>query len=331
MWGVTLEQMRILRRQPNFEKYMTMTDVVNKIVKPMTAGKGTGYALHCNNEAPLRAKVMVSHAWQENFVQFLETVEQSGLEGPFWVCAFSIYQNEDIENVTIQKQLGPSPSTGPFSTVLKQSERMLAVMTTSCDIYTRLWCVYEIYIAITLNVPVSLAAFNEVTTSGGGSDAMYNNAVLDSSGEPIHTKSAGCGNECDQTMIQNEIKKQAGGFDLVDDTVFWVRIKALIDDMPNAEKRMMVESMSFRPIGTCSASNTVSRQNAAIANAIAIWKEMQGGRKKESGNSRDDANVISINTGTRTISNADTNAAIDNPGIMELLQAKILICSSFCI
>jgi len=351
MWGITIEQMRNLRRQPNFEQNMTMYDVVNKIVKPMTSGKGTGYALYCNKEAPLRAKVMVSHAWQENFVQFLETVEQSGLKGPFWVCAFSIYQNEDIENVTIQKQLGPSPSTGPFSTVLKQSDRMLAVMTNSCDIYTRLWCVYEIFIAITLNVPVSLAAFNEITTSFGGSDAMYSNAVLDSSGKPILTKCSGCGNKSDQKMIQNEIKKQPGGFDLIDDTVFWVRIKALIDDMPNARRKMWGETMSMRPIGTCSASNIVTRQNAAIANAIAIWKEIQGGRKKKSRNSRDDASVIS--TGTRTISNTDTAAAqstddaasvdastaassfalgrnhvaksesIDNPGIMELVQERI--------
>ena len=335
MWGITLEQIRILKNQPTYNKGMTMHDVVTKIVKPITAGTGTGYALLCNNDAPKRAKVMVSHAWQESFDQFLETVEQSGLDGPFWVCSFSIYQNEDIDAVTIQKQLGSSLSNGPFSTVLKQSDRMLVLITPSCDIYTRLWCVYEMFVAITLNVPVSLAAFNAITTSGGGSDAMYKNAVLDSSGKLIITKKAKCGNKSDQLMIQNEIKKHVGGFDLIDDTVFWVRIKALIDDLPNARQKMRVESMSDRPIGTCSASNIATRQNAAIADAISVWKEAQGGRKKIS-KTTDDADSVGASTAdssfTRRGKNqfANSESADNSGGYMKIIQERIFNCGSLC-
>lgn len=220
----------------------------------------------------------VYSAWQENYKQFVDALSGSGIQGPFWVCALSIYQNEDLPDVTIEKQLGPIPSNGPFSTVLKQADHMVAIMTDLCDIYTRLWCVYEIFIAITLNVPVSLATYNEITTSGGASDAMYTNAVLDSSSKEVSTALATCGKQSDQIMIQKEILDNIGGFEVIDDTVMWVRIKALIDDMPEARQKMGLETMHYRPIGSCSASNIVTRQNAAIANAIQVWSDAKAKR-----------------------------------------------------
>ncbi len=61
----------------------------------------------------------------------------------FWVCAFSIYQSNDEEDgPTISEQLGPDPEFGPFATVLKGADSMVAVVTKICDIYTRLWYVH---------------------------------------------------------------------------------------------------------------------------------------------------------------------------------------------
>ena len=82
------------------------------------------------------------HAWDEPIFQFISCLEESGKEGPFWVCAFAIYQNScDSDKPTIAEQLGPDPEFGPFATVLMDAESMIAVMTTLCEIYTRLWCV----------------------------------------------------------------------------------------------------------------------------------------------------------------------------------------------
>ena len=70
----------------------------------------------------------------------MECIESSGEEGPFWVCAFSIYQNNDPDKgVTIWQQLGSDPEHGPVATVLRVVDLMLAVLTEECDIYTRLW------------------------------------------------------------------------------------------------------------------------------------------------------------------------------------------------
>ena len=115
---------------------------MEKIVIPTTVGTGTGYALFSNKSEPLRAKVMVSHAWDEYYRDFALALRKAGSSeeghsGPFWICAFAIYQPEDIPGLTIAKQLGPDPSRGPFASVLKSAEAMLCIVTTSCDIYTR--------------------------------------------------------------------------------------------------------------------------------------------------------------------------------------------------
>ena len=87
--------------------------------------------------------LFIQHAWDEPICDFVEAIERSGEEGPFWICALSIYQNHDSsKGVTIAEQLGSDPKFGPFATVLRCAELMLAVLTHECDIYTRLWYVH---------------------------------------------------------------------------------------------------------------------------------------------------------------------------------------------
>ena len=86
------------------------------------------------------ASSLLQHAWDEPIGDFVEAIERSGEEGPFWICALAIYQNGDpSKGVTIGQQLGTNPEAGPFATVLKGADLMLAVLTSVCDIYTRLW------------------------------------------------------------------------------------------------------------------------------------------------------------------------------------------------
>ena len=85
----------------------------------------------------------IQHAWDQSIKQFVEAIERSKEKGPLWVCAFSIYQNNDPDKgVTIGEQLGPDLEYGPFATVLKEVDLMLAVLTEECHIYTRLWYVH---------------------------------------------------------------------------------------------------------------------------------------------------------------------------------------------
>ena len=78
----------------------------------------------------------LQHAWDEPIGQFITCLKRSGKKGPFWVCAFSIYQSDgEGDSPTISEQLGDDPSYGPFATVLKGAESMVAVVTVECDIY----------------------------------------------------------------------------------------------------------------------------------------------------------------------------------------------------
>lgn len=164
-WGITMEQLRAVQEMDGFESSMTMYDVVSKLLKPMTKGSGMGYALYLNKEKPLVAKQMVSHAWGEQYTHFVQALEGSRCEGPFWICATAIDQ-ENSERIA--DQLGPSLEHGPFATVLKQVTDMICVFTPAVDIYLRMWCVFEIYVAVKygVNVVVSLIACVSILKEG---------------------------------------------------------------------------------------------------------------------------------------------------------------------
>lgn len=237
-WGISLEQLRAVTDDPSYVKEnlcgmlcestgsSTMREVVERIVKPATAGTGMGYALLKNEEKPLRARVMVSHAWDEEFHEFLQAIVDSGIEGPFWVCAFAIYQPEDLPHVTIEQQLGPHPSTGPFATVLKQADVMLAVLTGQCNIYTRMWCVLEMFTALQLGLPVRIAQYMRPYSQDVNMPFLHQCATA------VDSAAARCGNPAntpnsDEIMIRQMIEAMPGGFLAVDHAIEASRLDLL--------------------------------------------------------------------------------------------------------
>lgn len=179
-WGITLGQMKTLTTRPNFTPDMTVRTLVNAIVKPMTLASGTGLALRLN-PGGLRTRKMVSHFWDENYLQFLAALQSAGVRDSdaLWVCAFSIFQYDEAgldkrhirHNVgpTIGDQLGEDVNQGPFAAVIEQATDMYCVFTPggfyhrdakpddvgesgaakvneylSGNLYTRSWCVLEI-------------------------------------------------------------------------------------------------------------------------------------------------------------------------------------------
>ncbi|CAB9514426.1 expressed unknown protein [Seminavis robusta] len=194
LWGISYQQLAQIAEHPKFRRGqskringkwtgggMTMYEVVEEIIKPATAGRGVGYALYLNRKRPLRANFMISHAWGEDYEHFLKALGQLGSQGPFWICATAIYQNDDIESMTIEKQLGSKPQNGPFATVIRETSRMIVVSTPQCEIYCRLWCVYEIFCAVAVNAAIELLYFS--ATSGISSPvgslgkAFYSNGL----------------------------------------------------------------------------------------------------------------------------------------------------------
>merc|ERR1712232_1132477 len=124
-WGITVSQVRdildLAAKDSSWTSDKTMRDLVEGYVKPMTKGKGVGYALLKNMDSPKLVNVFVSHSWQENAEDFYQTLERSVQKDEImFICAFSLYQCEDGVGPSIKEQLGKTPEESPFQRVLMQ-------------------------------------------------------------------------------------------------------------------------------------------------------------------------------------------------------------------
>jgi len=220
-WGMEAEQLKQLwselQRRPDYNKprTWTMRDVVDKVVKPQTQGQGLGLALLLNQNSPKQAKTLISHAWDETFDEFCTVVCQREHRGPIWICAFALYQCG--ANPSIMDQLGPDVKEGPFSLVLQQAEEMLVVHTAACDIYSRLWCVFEFYEAIALKVPKIMAGDAKVIQKQLASKVSTRTATC---GPPSQTMS-------DDTRSIRGIIEVSMSFQTLDDAIATGRKKAM--------------------------------------------------------------------------------------------------------
>lgn len=184
-WGISKSQIRDLvaqcRTDTSWSSSDSIRDFVAKSVKPRTQGLGMGLALSLNRDAPLKANLMISHAWDENALGFFQDIEAHVREEEvMFICFFALYQCEDSAGPSIGEQLGPDVRGGPFAEVIAQLKpaglladlsngwlarpqgRMLVVTCEECDLYSRLWCVWEAYVALSLRVPVAFAGRGQI-------------------------------------------------------------------------------------------------------------------------------------------------------------------------
>ena len=129
--------------------------VNNAFVKPFTRGTGCSVALLYNNGEPIDADVMISHTWNEDMDQVEEAInDMSQRDGrgddlAIWFCIFGNYQCGDEPGdmgPTVQQQL----EKDPFGTVIRSDRLsfMCLSITSEEDPYQRLWCVYELNVAL---------------------------------------------------------------------------------------------------------------------------------------------------------------------------------------
>merc|ERR1740129_1484865 len=124
MWGITLKQFGALlthaQEDASWRSDCTMYDFVNQYVKPATAGRGVGYAVLVNENDPLEVNVMISHAWMENAEEFYAILSRTvTAHDVMFICALSLYQNEDGYGPSIAQQLGQVATESPFRRVLE--------------------------------------------------------------------------------------------------------------------------------------------------------------------------------------------------------------------
>ena len=138
-----------------------MYQVTDQFLKPLTKQHpelpGVSYALMRNAaHGGLRCDLFFSHVWSEGVYEFIAHALAhwpDECEGAY-ICTLSNPQNLNIGTL-----LGSQPRDSPFYKVLTSEPRprMLMLANRHTPIHTRLWCVYEAFLAYELGIAVRIA------------------------------------------------------------------------------------------------------------------------------------------------------------------------------
>lgn len=161
-WCVTMQQLESLlvevaakypQEDPN------VYTVVDEVVKPLTMGSNESYALLLNPDG-LPIKHFITHAWAEGYKQFVKELQALGLSGGLWICFLANPQTWRADD--LDRLLGASAWLSPFARALEDSESVVAVRNANANMYSRLWCVFELYLAHKLGKPVRVVGLPEL-------------------------------------------------------------------------------------------------------------------------------------------------------------------------
>ncbi|CAE8650333.1 unnamed protein product, partial [Polarella glacialis] len=129
----------------------TMHDINRVILQPLCQRTGRCYAHVVNFEELLHITVFVSHAWLENFEHFFQSISSAfqdwTVKPNLWICATALLQSTDPATVSLQIGAGVSPSEAPFTKALAKAEKLLIVRNATVDLYERIWCCWEFFLA----------------------------------------------------------------------------------------------------------------------------------------------------------------------------------------
>jgi len=158
--AISLEQLNDLRdlaRETLGSGFSTATlyDVNRAILQPMCEAHGKSYAHIVNSSHKgstlKRLTVFVSHAWAENFDMFVSSINDAfrswAIKPNIWICATALIQTTDPKIIAMQVGTGTDPTNAPFTKALAAAEKLLIVRNDAVDLYERIWCCWELFVA----------------------------------------------------------------------------------------------------------------------------------------------------------------------------------------
>jgi len=229
--GITLQQLKDIRKHPKYKKESNFYKINTDIVIPETKGSGIPYAMKVNEKVAKVVTMMVSHAWNETLEAFITALGQlkNAADEVFWVCTFSQYQPEDGAGPTITNQINGKPFESIINCCVRNDKGMVTIYSLgsfdqkdvfkSGNIYTRAWCAFEALHAIEVECPVTaLIAIPP--------EKDYNMPALEAMTSKIETAAAVCA-EDDLEMIKGRLRAYPGGYEAVDKILEEARAKAV--------------------------------------------------------------------------------------------------------
>lgn len=202
--------------------YVHLYDINKHFVKPQTRNAGAGVALLLNQDEPLDANVMVSHAWGACIEETLQALRLNWVpdDMPIWFCLFANYQPGG-EVGDCGPTVGQQLLLDPFKQII-ESERvscMLVVHTSRAEVYDRLWCVYEIDAAVEAKQLWGICS-GKYSSNAAASDQPF--AEASNAKILVHTSAGRCGQPEDEHMIRTAVEAK-GGFGRLDKSILAFR------------------------------------------------------------------------------------------------------------
>jgi len=116
---------------------------VDQYIRPVTKAAGDMSMALLFHPKGLKCDLFITHAWIEGVFEFINKVLASWPTGKShaYCCMFSNPQNLNISDLIA------CPQESPFAKCLRSASHMLVVPNHRASIYTRLWCVYEAFLA----------------------------------------------------------------------------------------------------------------------------------------------------------------------------------------
>ena len=131
----------------------SMYTVTEQYIKPITSAAGCASWALMKHPEGLRCDLFITHAWAEGIFEFADKAISCWPRhaAGAYVCFLSNPQNLDIQHL-IER-----PEASPFAQSLQSATQMLVVSNRTCSIYSRLWCVYEAFLAYSWDKPINTA------------------------------------------------------------------------------------------------------------------------------------------------------------------------------
>jgi hypothetical protein len=168
----------------------TMRDIHRDIIIPQCQETQQSYALSKNPNGR-KIGAFITHCWDEPFKDFCESIKAAFHHFPvkpnLWICAFALMQDNNEQVVT--KQLEMPLEESPFVLALREATWFVVVRNSKRDLYSRIWCVCELYFATKFGFTTTTKNKNNYDKreggggGGGGGDSRSNELDDNDDGE----------------------------------------------------------------------------------------------------------------------------------------------------
>mmetsp|Transcript_16079 Transcript_16079/g.36906 ORF Transcript_16079/g.36906 Transcript_16079/m.36906 type:complete len:767 (+) Transcript_16079:33-2333(+) len=180
---------------------LNMHDINEEVIKQLVPKEHSCSWVELITSEPQTSKFFVSHNWAEAFRDFMHSIETHAatmccrIHDVFFVCTFA----NDQWNLDFGEQLERSP----FYLALQDSDHVVLVLDKQATALERLWCVFEINIALRLE-----KEFDIVTPLGMiGDKRMASGGPIIEAVGAVDVRQAKASNAADMRQILNYIAK----------------------------------------------------------------------------------------------------------------------------